>query len=315
MFIQDQKSPESEAKRRRSDVDSLEAKKEEDDDEDKKSGLLDQVKSLIGNNKSDAAEAKQLQIDDLIIIPNNLNAAAAAGVTPEGGSALQNLAKIASRYQNKDGKKDETTITPVVKPGAAAPGGIPGGGLDLNTTLSALSALGAFPPGLNPMNMTPQQLLAMLPPGILPPGLLPSSSATSTSATTSTPTKSTAAAASSSSSAMLAMLAGLGPLLTGDPTKLGAESLQLLQFYEKALKSATGTGSTSAAGSATNSTAAASTSKSQPTSRASSRSSTNSPLQSAKDRDKAKINRLPVDAKRPPSLLGKVRFHEFFVPV
>ena len=41
----------------------------------------------------------RLQIDDLIIIPNNLHAPGAAG-TEETGSALQNLAKIASRYQN-----------------------------------------------------------------------------------------------------------------------------------------------------------------------------------------------------------------------
>ena len=44
-------------------------------------------------------DGKRLQIDDLIIIPNNLHTPGAAG-TEGTGSALQNLAKIASRYQN-----------------------------------------------------------------------------------------------------------------------------------------------------------------------------------------------------------------------
>ena len=63
--------------------------------------LLDQVKNLIGTSKPESQmkidpEGKQLQIDDLIIIPNNISS-----TPPEGGSALQNLAKIASRYQNQ----------------------------------------------------------------------------------------------------------------------------------------------------------------------------------------------------------------------
>jgi len=70
--------------------------------------LLDQVKSLIGTSKPDREmkidpEGKQLQIDDLIIIPNNL-----AATPPEGGSALQNLAKIASRYQNQKAGPEES---------------------------------------------------------------------------------------------------------------------------------------------------------------------------------------------------------------
>ena len=44
-------------------------------------------------------DGKRLQIDDLIIIPNNLHTPGVAG-TEGTGSALQNLAKIASRYQN-----------------------------------------------------------------------------------------------------------------------------------------------------------------------------------------------------------------------
>ena len=58
-------------------------------------------------------DGKRLQIDDLIIIPNNLHTPGAAG-TEGTGSALQNLAKIASRYQN-------TSIQPGGLPGFSLP--------------------------------------------------------------------------------------------------------------------------------------------------------------------------------------------------
>jgi hypothetical protein len=48
-------------------------------------------------------DGKRLQIDDLIIIPNHLQAPPPEG----GGSALRNLAMIASRYQNSGGKPKE----------------------------------------------------------------------------------------------------------------------------------------------------------------------------------------------------------------
>ena len=86
---------------------------------DGKIPLLDQVKSLIGNSKLESQmkidpEGKQLQIDDLIIIPNNVTA-----TPPDGGSALQNLAKIASRYQNSSSqqqKSDSSEATAAKKP-------------------------------------------------------------------------------------------------------------------------------------------------------------------------------------------------------
>lgn len=69
-------------------------------------------------------DGKRLQIDDLIIIPNNLHTPGAAG-TEGTGSALQNLAKIASRYQNT----------------GAQPGGIPGLPLPPLTASSSATTL------------------------------------------------------------------------------------------------------------------------------------------------------------------------------
>ena len=102
-------------------------------------------------------EGKQLQIDDLIIIPNNISS-----TPPEGGSALQNLAKIASRYQNQPSKdvievsapkkaKVEEPIRPTVP-------------TTTTTTTPSAASLAALA-SMNPMTMTPaqqQSLFAML---------------------------------------------------------------------------------------------------------------------------------------------------------
>ena len=52
-----------------------------------------------------------MKIDDLVIIPNTLNQ------LEEGGSALQNLAKIASRYSslNKDKARAQDFTSPNAK--------------------------------------------------------------------------------------------------------------------------------------------------------------------------------------------------------
>lgn len=74
----------------------------------------------------DPSGGKRLQIDDLIIIPNNMSAgsegAGGAGGpnAAAGGSALQNLAKIASRYQdtgtnNSDGGDSQNLPSPQKK--------------------------------------------------------------------------------------------------------------------------------------------------------------------------------------------------------
>ena len=75
-------------------------------------------------------DGKRLQIDDLIIIPNNLHTPGAAG-TEGTGSALQNLAKIASRYQ--DTGRHQGGL-----PGIPLPAVVPGG---TSPSLSGLSNL------------------------------------------------------------------------------------------------------------------------------------------------------------------------------
>ena len=262
--------------------------------------LLDQVKNLIGSSKPDREmkidpEGKQLQIDDLIIIPNNL-----ATTPPEGGSALQNLAKIASRYQNqkeppppqqegfdatvaKKPKLDGTNspATPPIKATPTPPS---------SSSATSLAALAA----MNPMSMTPaqqQSLLSMLPPGLFMP---PTAKATPTPPHSSgvpsaaTPTK---------SSTSVSGMASLFPPGLGDPSKLGPEALQLLQLYEKTLKAVVqATPSSNTKGSSASP---------KPRNASGNSSNVGSPqVQSAKDRDRNKVNRLPLDAKKPPAPQG-----------
>ena len=105
-------------------------------------------------------EGKQLQIDDLIIIPNNISS-----TPPEGGSALQNLAKIASRYQNQPSTKDviEVSAPKKAKVEEQPPPVRPTIPTTPSTTPSAASL--AALASMNPMTMTPaqqQSLFAML---------------------------------------------------------------------------------------------------------------------------------------------------------
>ena len=256
--------------------------------------LLDQVKNLIGTSKPESQmkidpEGKQLQIDDLIIIPNNISS-----TPPEGGSALQNLAKIASRYQNqpkdiievsapKKAKVEEQPVKPTPMPPSSSASSM------VAPSAASLAALAA----MNPMTMTPaqqQSLFAML----QHPSLfgMPNKSTPS-----STPTKGPQAASSASAAASL-----YSPFF-GDPSKLGPEALKLLQMFDSSLKAAVGNqGSGSASGVPSTKTG------SSPKPRNASGSSTNtssSPSTSSSAKDaRSKVTRLPMDAKRPPALQG-----------
>ena len=270
--------------------------------------LLDQVKSLIGTSKPDREmkidpEGKQLQIDDLIIIPNNL-----AATPPEGGSALQNLAKIASRYQNqKAGPEDSGSgqeasaakkpkldgsinqVMPLNKPPpvAATP---PAASMSAAASSAAsLAALAAMNPAAAMSPAQQQNLLSMLPPGLFMP---PTKATPSGGVATPPPPPSSKSAAGSTAAAAMASLFPPGLC---DPSKLGPEALQLLQLYEKTLKAVV------------QATPTKTNSSSSPKPRNASGSSSNagSPqLQSAKDRDRNKVNRLPLDAKKPPAPQG-----------
>ena len=141
------------------------------------------------------------------------------------------------------------------------------------------------------------------------------SSAGGLSLSTGTPTKSTtgsatassgsSAAASAASGLSLSAMAGLLPPGLGDPSKLGPEALQLLQLYEKTLKAVvggqTGAGALSMTSSMiTGPSKTSSSSSPKPRNASGSSSNAGSPQlhQSAKDRDRNKVNRLPLDAKK-----------------
>ncbi|XP_040583779.1 AT-rich interactive domain-containing protein 5B [Lepeophtheirus salmonis] len=193
------------------------------------SPLISQLNNMEQRMQSESPQmhidpdGKRLQIDDLIIIPNNINAG-----TPEGGSALQNLAKIASRYQNQGGKKpdgmeypmgmDEGPSLPLKRPklssdeGSAQHHPLPlpfsngnnkkGGGLGASGMNSAAAA----------------SLFSLLPPNVLS---TPWTSKTQTT-TSNSPSKS-----------LFSSFPGLA-----DAMKLGADGYHLLQFYENQMKSA-----------------------------------------------------------------------------
>ncbi len=249
--------------------------------------LLDQVKNLIGNSKAESQmkldpEGKQLQIDDLIIIPNNV-----ATTPTEGESALQNLAKIASRYQNskdssdvsvpKKPKLDDSLSKATPQPPQAA-----------TPTTQSLAALAA----MNPLSMTPaqqQSLFALLQPGLFMP---PSTKATP-------PTSAASGSGSGGAKNLMSSSSLFNPFALGDPSKLGPEAMKLLQMFDSSLKAAVG------GASSTSVTPTKSMSSSPKPRNASGSSTASSPsLQSAKDRDRSKITRLPADAKRPPDLPG-----------
>jgi len=236
-------------------------------------------------------EGKQLQIDDLIIIPNNISS-----TPPEGGSALQNLAKIASRYQNqpkdiievsapKKAKVEEPVKPTPMPPSTSA---------SMAPSAASLAALAA----MNPMTMTPaqqQSLFAML----QHPSLfgMPKTSTPST-----TPTKGPPAAGPTASSASAA--ASLYSPFFGDPSKLGPEALKLLQMFDSSLKAAVGNQGSSSSASGVPSTKTGSSPKPRNAS-GSSTNTSSSPSTSSSAKDaRSKVTRLPMDAKRPPALQG-----------
>ena len=279
--------------------------------------ILDQVKNLIGNSKSDSQmkidpEGKQLQIDDLIIIPNNMTTP-----HPEGGSALQNLAKIASRYQNssnsgnainKDIKELDMSTghasaakkprleEPLTQAPPSTPMAMPPKPSATTTTATTSQSLAALT-SMNPMAMTPaqqQSLFAMLQPGLFMPPK---------AATPSTP-GATSSATPSSKTAMAALFSPFAASLGTDPSKLDPEAMKLLQMFDSTLKAAVGAAS-QATPTTTGHTHKSSSSSPKPRNASGSSSTASSPcLLSAKDRDRNKITRLPADAKRPPSLQG-----------
>ena len=144
-----------------------------------------------------------MKIDDLVIIPNTLNQ------LEEGGSALQNLAKIASRYSslNKDKSRAAEFSSPSPKkarveekPGVAqalppTAGAKRSGGSPAAGGLSPFLAAG----GLDPKGAaTASALLQQF--SLLSPGLFGSSWPPTTTAAGSAPTTTTASPLSSSSS-------------------------------------------------------------------------------------------------------------------
>eukprot|EP00096_Caligus_rogercresseyi_P008788 TRINITY_DN2841_c0_g1_i3.p1 TRINITY_DN2841_c0_g1~~TRINITY_DN2841_c0_g1_i3.p1 ORF type:complete len:872 (-),score=364.42 TRINITY_DN2841_c0_g1_i3:173-2434(-) len=178
-------------------------------------------------------EGKRLQIDDLIIIPNNLSVGAPEG----GGSALQNLAKIASRYQNQGGgegkmPQEQSTEEPCLKRPKISSEESP----FASNGKQGKTAAPALPVGLN------NPLFSMIPPGMLPGA---SSSSWIPPKTSSSPSKNNNNSSSSSSVVSGATsnsntAAGLFSSFPGlaDAMKLGADGYHLLQFYENQMKTA-----------------------------------------------------------------------------
>ena len=266
-------------------------------------------------NKSDShmridPDGKRLQIDDLIIIPNNLHS------PPEGGSALKSLAQIASRYQsgsNSTGPPQEgsspkkprlddvkTAATSLQSASSALP----------PTSAMNLGHRGADVASLLGMSTSQQSLFSVFPPGLMtgswPPSASNPASKPSTNTTNSTSTKLSTSAGSNSSTmnsalalaAATAAAAGLSNFqLSQDPTKMGPDGYsQLLQLYEKHLK-------TAATAAAATSTPAPPTLK-QPTTglNGSKKEQVQSAL-SAKDKDRQKVSKPPPETKRPPRLM------------
>ena len=145
-----------------------------------------------------------MKIDDLVIIPNTLNQ------LEEGGSALQNLAKIASRYSslNKDKSRAAEFSSPSPKkarveekPGVAQALPPPAGAKRSGGSPAAAGGLSPFltAGGLDPKGAaTASALLQQF--SLLSPGLFGSAWPPTTTAAGSAPTTTAASPLSSSSS-------------------------------------------------------------------------------------------------------------------
>ncbi|XP_059083538.1 AT-rich interactive domain-containing protein 5B-like [Tigriopus californicus] len=278
------------------------------------------IQSLVDNKSKVDSDGKRLQIDDLIIIPNNLG-----GGMPEGGSALQNLAKIASRYQNtKEGNGNRVSegdrsspkrprmddpksisatqaIPASKKTGSSLPSAASTGAANTPTSVAAAAAAA-------------NNFFSLLPPGLLPPwsGIqgLPGTPGTSSPKGASSPIPSgkvtPSSSATSGTSAVNALAAGFP---TGfpfpDPSKLGPEGYHLLQLYERQLKATAAQQQTSLK--ATNSPASSKTNGKEPSNSQSNNSTGiavgSSSKKETKERDRSKVCKPPPDNKRPPSLM------------
>ena len=223
----------------------------------------------LGDTAGRDKEDVKMKIDDLIIIPNNINQ------VEEGGSALQNLAKIASRYSslNKDKSRAGEFSSPSPKkprveeskPGVAQP---------LPPTTAAKKGMS----GLGSQDMSSVaatnllQQFSLLSPGMFsgwPPNLAPGTTTTSSSSRSTTTTSNAAG--------------WLGTGLNLDPSKIGQEGYNLLKYYEQQLK-ALQQGNSSAP--KVNGVKEPSPSK-----------------KDSKSKEKSKVSKLPPDTKRPPRLI------------
>lgn len=242
------------------------------------------------NNVGLEKEDVKLKIDDLIIIPNNINH------VEEGGSALQNLAKIASRYSslNKDKSRSQEFSSPSpkkarvedTKPSVAQP-------LPANTATKKNPAGG--PAAVSTADLSSSaassllQQFSLLSPGMFPgwpgPGSLsPSpapagqSSGSPTSRSSSNPSSTVAGAGSAAAAA-----SWLGSGLHLDPSKIGQDGYNLLKYYEQQLK-ALQSGTSSAP-------------------KANGLKDTSPTKKDSKSKEKSKVCKLPPDTKRPPRLI------------
>jgi hypothetical protein len=255
--------------------------------------LFQGLQSLMGNKPDSAMkidpDGKRLQIDDLIIIPNNLHS------PPEGGSALKSLAQIASRYQSGSAGQPADASSP-------KKARMDEGKVALPDTSPAVSALGA--------SLHQQSLFSVFPPGLIPgtwppTSASPGSKAPPTAANSATSTKLSSATAMNSALALAAAAAAAGLSnfpLSQDLSKLGPDSYaQLIQLYEKHLKSATGPATPPTPPSAVK--APASTVNGSSKKDAAGAASAAAAAPSAKDKDRQKVSKPPPETKRPPRLM------------
>lgn len=235
--------------------------------------LLTEPKLVNNTGKEDV----KLKIDDLIIIPNNINH------VEEGGSALQNLAKIASRYSslNKDKSRAQDFASPSPKkpriedkPNVAQP--LPPTTITKKAGIPGLPGLPGAAHGQSELSNTAAtsllQQFSLLSPGMFPgwPGAATPSAPAPTS---STPTITSNRNANSG---------WMGSGYNLDPAKIGQEGYNLLKYYEQQLKALQqGTSSPKLNG----------------------LKETSPSKKETKSKEKSKVSKPPPDTKRPPRLI------------
>ena len=228
--------------------------------------LLTEPKLVNNAGKEDV----KLKIDDLIIIPNNINH------VEEGGSALQNLAKIASRYSslNKDKSRAQDFASPSPKkprvedkPNVAQP--LP------PTTIAKKGSIPGLPHPASELSSTAAtsllQQFSLLSPGMFPgwPGTPPSAPGPTSSTPTITSNRNTNSG-------------WMGSGYNLDPAKIGQDGYNLLKYYEQQLKALQqGTSSPKLNG----------LKEPSPTKK------------ETKSKEKSKVSKPPPDTKRPPRLI------------